>query len=184
MKFSHLLSSLVALAPALVSGVRVPGADTPLFYLVATGPDSAGVNFLPVRLHGGSNYFAILTGTGPIAKFFFQSGRLVALDPTNPQGSTNAWRALINTPLTGNGCSTNGQLGTVMGSSSNKCAKYATFGLQSNSENSQLGARLVFDWTGGFYICGTNKEVWYKTSSSDSPSDCTPIELYTLTVVE
>jgi hypothetical protein len=46
MKLSYFLSSFAALAPALVAGVRVPGADTPTFYLVATGPDSAGVNFL------------------------------------------------------------------------------------------------------------------------------------------
>lgn len=40
------LASVLAVLPALVAGVTVPGADTPLFYLVATGPDSAGVNFL------------------------------------------------------------------------------------------------------------------------------------------
>jgi hypothetical protein len=43
------LVSVLALIPALVAGVTVPGADTPLFYLVATGPDAAGVNFLVRR---------------------------------------------------------------------------------------------------------------------------------------
>ena len=43
------LVSVLTLLPALVAGVTVPGADTPLFYLVATGPDTAGVNFLVRR---------------------------------------------------------------------------------------------------------------------------------------
>lgn len=156
----------------------------------------------PVRHRGSSaNYYSILTGNGPIAKFFFQSGRLVALNPTDPQGSTHAWVPIINTSLTANGCATFGQLGLIYGGSTNKCASYNTFGLQSNEENSQLGAHLVFNWTGGLHVCGAEKEVrysprfehvnaddshqvWYKLSPSDGPSDCTPIELYTVPVVE
>jgi hypothetical protein len=111
----------------------------------------------PVRLNGGSNYFSILTGNGPIAKFYFAGGQFVAVDPS---GSTQPYRGLVNTQQTGTGtCATYGQFGTVWGSSTNKCASYNTFGLQSNSENSQLGARLVFNWVGGFYVCGSQKEV-------------------------
>ena len=46
MKLSSFFGLLTSAIPAIVSAVTVPGADTPLFYLVATGPDSAGVNFL------------------------------------------------------------------------------------------------------------------------------------------
>lgn len=49
MKLSSLFGLIATAVPAFVSAVTVPGADTPLFYLVATGPDSAGVNFLVRR---------------------------------------------------------------------------------------------------------------------------------------
>ncbi|KAF6746923.1 hypothetical protein DFP72DRAFT_921571 [Ephemerocybe angulata] len=184
MKLTGYLTLLTAAACSLVSAVTIPGADTPLFYLIATGPDTAGVNFLPVRLNGGSNYFSILTGTGPIAKFYFKQGQLVAVDPVSgPSGQ--AYRALVNTQQSGTGtCATFGQFGTVFGSSSNKCASYSTFGLQSNSENSQLGAHIVFNWTGGFYVCGAQKEVYYKVNPADGPAGCTQIELYTLPVIQ
>ncbi|KAJ2929719.1 hypothetical protein H1R20_g7367, partial [Candolleomyces eurysporus] len=176
------LVSALALIPALVAGITVPGADTPLFYLVATGPDSAGVNFLPVRLHGGSpNYSSILTGNGPIGKFFLTQGVLVSLDPS---GSTLYPRPVVNSVLTANGCSTYGTLGFVQGASSNKCARYSTFQIQSNPENAQLGAKLTLNWVGGFYVCGVNKEVVYKVSPGDGPTECTPIDLYTVPVVE
>ncbi|KAJ2912922.1 hypothetical protein MD484_g7487, partial [Candolleomyces efflorescens] len=156
MKLSNIFGFLAAAVPAMVTA--------------------------PVRLNGGSNYFAILTGTGPIAKFYFAGGQLVALDP---QSSGQPYRALVNTQQTGTGtCASYGQFGTVYGSSSNKCASYNTFGLQSNSENSQLGARLTFNWVGEFYVCGTDKEVYYKVNSADGPSGCTPISLYTVPVVE
>ncbi|EAU82393.1 hypothetical protein CC1G_06703 [Coprinopsis cinerea okayama7 len=183
MKPSTLLSGLIALVPSLVHGVTVPGGDTPLFYLVASGPDSAGVNFLPVRLHGGSIQ-SVLTGTGPIAKYYFRQGQLVALDPNYPDGTLN-WRPLVNTLQTGTAtCATYGQFSNVLGASTNKCASYNSFYLEANPENSQLGSRLTFNWQGGFYVCGTAKEVWYKVSSSDGPGDCTPIQLYTVPVVE
>ena len=174
-----LLVLALALIAALVAGVTIPGADTPLFYLVATGSDAAGVNFLvrrsplisslylepvftlllhkPVRLHGGSpSYNSILTGNGPVGKFFLTQGVLVSLDPS---GSTLYPRPVVNSVLTANGCSTYGTLGFVQGASSNKCARYSTFQIQSNPENSQLGAKLTLDWVGGFYVCGVNKEV-------------------------
>lgn len=57
------------------------------------------------------------------------------------------------------GCSTYGQFGFTSGSSSNKCALYNTFSIQSNSQNSQLGAKLSFNGVGGFYTCGTTLDV-------------------------
>ena len=55
-------------------------------------------------------------------------------------------------------CSTYGQLGFA-GSTSDKCALRDTFGIQSNTENSQLGAKLVFNSVGGFYACGSGLDV-------------------------
>lgn len=55
-------------------------------------------------------------------------------------------------------CTTYGQLGFA-GSTSDKCALRDTFGIQSNTENSQLGAKLVFNSVGGFYACGSGLDV-------------------------
>jgi hypothetical protein len=70
-------------------------------------------------------------------------------------------RPLIGSVLGSTGCSSYGQLGFVEGSSSNKCAKYNTFNIQSDPENSQLGARLTFNFVGGFYSCGSGQDVSY-----------------------
>jgi hypothetical protein len=56
------------------------------------------------------------------------------------------------------GCTTYGPLGFSR-SSTNKCALHDTFHLQSNNQSSQLGARLDFNFVGGFYACGIDKEV-------------------------
>ncbi|KAJ2929931.1 hypothetical protein H1R20_g7183, partial [Candolleomyces eurysporus] len=128
----------------MVSAVTVPGADTPLFYLVATGPDSAGVNFL-VR---------------PI----------LYLSPQNTNGSIAG--ILVNPTV-------------LLLTLSKRAPEHALpMGNSSNPENSQLGAKVTFNWVGGFYVCGTNKEVYYKVNSADGPTGCTPIDLYTLPVVQ
>lgn len=76
----------------------------------------------------------------------------------------NTQRALIDAVLGSTGCSPGGALVFVQGSSSNKCAKGSTFGIQSDIENSQLGAKLVFNWVGGFYACGTANDVCFPPS--------------------
>jgi hypothetical protein len=151
----------------------------------------------PLRLNGGAGGYSSLTGSGPIGRFYFQSGKLVALDPA---GTTNNYRTLIG-PILGSTCSTYGALGFTQGSSSNKCALYDNFQIQSNTENSQLGAKLVFNYQGGFYACTASKDVsqsfrqsttssviknfqvWFKLNPADGPSGCSPIDLYTVPVV-
>jgi len=110
----------------------------------------------PLRLNGGAGGYSSLTGSGPIGQFYFQSGKLVALDPA---GTSNNYRTLIGSVLGSTGCSTYGALGFTQGSSSNKCARYDTFQIQSNTENSQLGAKMVFNYEGGFYACTASKDV-------------------------
>jgi len=83
-----------------------------------------------------------------------------AADPAvNPPNTAFLYRPNIGSVLGSTGCSTYGPLGFVQGSSSNKCARYETFQYQANPENSQLGSRLVFNWVGGFYSCGSGKDV-------------------------
>ena len=36
---------------------------------------------------------------------------------------------------------------------------FNTFGIQSDTENSQLGAQLTFNYVGGFYACGSGQDV-------------------------
>ncbi|KAF8183651.1 hypothetical protein BJ912DRAFT_1061213 [Pholiota molesta] len=52
----------------------------------------------------------------------------------------------------------------------------------SNGQNSQLGAELVFNFVGGFYSCNSGQEVWYKINSSDGPTGCDAIHLWTVPV--
>lgn len=181
------LSILSFFASGAISAVTVlprvvpPGASTPLFYLVASSADQ-GSNLLPLRMSGGTSDFASLAGRGPIGQFYFFQGRLTALDPssnTNP----SPYHPQISTILGSTGCSTYGPLGFIQQSSSNKCSRFDTFQLQSNTENGQLGARLVFNFIGGFYACGTGRDVWYKVSPEDGPSNCSPVILHTVPVV-
>jgi len=115
-----------------------------------------------------------------------------------PQGSNNAQRPLIGAIPSSTGCTSYGPLGFTQGSSSDKCAKYDSFYIQSES---QLGALLSLNFLGGFYACGSNQDVsriltfgsqpgfilnkvWYLTSSSNIPSNiiCNPISLWTVPV--
>lgn len=185
MKLVSIALALASIVPALVSAVTLPNADTPLFYLVATGPESSGVNHLPLRLRGGTNWDAsLLTGDGPIGKFHFWQGRLVAPDLNNQFNGIDQL-PYINTQQTGAGsCATHGRLQiTQAGGSTNKCASWNSFWLHSNEENSQLGAKLTFNWRGDFYVCGADKQVYYKVDAADGPQDCVKIDLYTVPVV-
>ncbi|KDR71543.1 hypothetical protein GALMADRAFT_102529 [Galerina marginata CBS 339.88] len=180
MKLFNLAGTVTVIASLAVgvASVVLPGADTPLFYLVASS-SNAPSNLLPLRLNGGAGGYATLTGTAAIGKFYFYQGRLTAQDPAG----ITTYRPLIGSVLGSTGCSTYGSLGFVQGSSSDKCARYDGFQIQSNTENSQLGAMLVVNYVGGFYACGSGQDVWYKLAAGDGPTGCSPISLYTVPVV-
>ncbi|KAF8700502.1 hypothetical protein AX14_000765 [Amanita brunnescens Koide BX004] len=171
MHFPLSIISVAALV-SLAGAVTVPGASTPSFYLVAS-TNATGANLLPLRTTGGANGYATLTGTGPIGVLYFYQGALTAA-PGIP--------ALIAAiPLSD--CSTYGQLGFAQ-DDSDKCALYNTFDIQSDTENSQLGAQLTFNYVGGFYACGSGQDVWYQATPSDGPPglECAPIALWTVPV--
>ncbi|KAF8162644.1 hypothetical protein B0H34DRAFT_692346 [Crassisporium funariophilum] len=171
-------TALLAAFPALVMGATVPNADTPLFYLVSTSQSTS--NMLPVRLpSGGGGGYPSLSGDGTYAQFYFYQGALTVYDPN---GNASPFRPLIDAHQDADGCQKYGAFGIVQGSSTNKCASYTTFQIASNSENSQLGAELVFNYLGGFYSCGSGAEIWYKIDASNGPSDCVRIHLYTVPV--
>jgi len=175
-KFAAAICVLIGSVIPLVSSVVVPGASTPLFYLVSSSANAA-FNLLPLRLNGGTGGYSSLTGSGPIGQFYFFQGNFVALDST--ESSTD--RGLIGAVPESSGCTAYGPLG-FSSSSSDKCAIYNGFELQSDTENSQLGAALVFNFVGGFYACGSG-DVVYKDTATDGPSGCSPIDLYTVPVV-
>jgi hypothetical protein len=104
-----------------------------------------------LRTTGGANGYATLTGDGPIGVLYFYQGALTAAT-----GSTTQ-KALI-AAIPASDCTTYGQLGFAQ-STSDKCALYNTFSLQSDTENSQLGAQLSFNSVGGFYACGSGRDV-------------------------
>ncbi|KAF8954878.1 hypothetical protein BDZ97DRAFT_1915982 [Flammula alnicola] len=176
---SKFILSVVASLALCVSSVVVPGADTPLFYFVASSPNASS-SLLPLRITGGTGGYSTLTGTGPIGQFYFYQGRLTVLDPA---GTQMTYLTLLGFPLGPNGCATYGPLGFFPGASSNKCARYDGFQIQSDTENSQLGAQLVYNYVGGFYSCGSGQDIWYKVSAGDGPTGCSPVSLYTVPVV-
>ncbi|EDR03468.1 GPI-anchored small secreted protein [Laccaria bicolor S238N-H82] len=173
MKFAPL--ALLAALPSLVSAIVPPGASTPLFYLVSSSSTSSA-NLLPVHLDGT---LSPSSSSSPPAQFYFSQGSLYALSsPT----SSPPYRVLLSLSPISTGCTTYGGLGFVQGSSSNKCASYSGFQIQSNTQNSQLGAQLVVNFQGGFYEC-SGSTVVYKVNPGDGPSGCTPVSLYTVPVV-
>ncbi|KAF4622068.1 hypothetical protein D9613_009581 [Agrocybe pediades] len=153
--FAFITISVAALT-SLAQAVTVPNPDTPLFYLVSTGSTSANNDLLPLRMNPSGPGTASLTGSGIPARFYFAQGKLTIYDPDN---NTFPYRPLINTLPGADGCQTFGALTFVQGTSTNKCASYNTFLIQSNAEDSQLGSELVFDSVGGFYACGGGQEV-------------------------
>ncbi|KAF8641746.1 hypothetical protein AX16_009823 [Volvariella volvacea WC 439] len=168
MKITALLTFISAFAlPSAINAYVPSGADTPAFYLVSSST-SGSSNLLPVRMDGS------LTGSQPPAIFYFKQGRLVA---TPSQGGPE-FRPLIDSPPMG-ACATYGALGFVQGTSTNKCARYDSFYIQSNPENAQLGARLTFNWQGAFYAC-SGARVYYKLAPGDGPQGCDPISLWTV----
>ncbi|KAG8950397.1 hypothetical protein FRC03_012895, partial [Tulasnella sp. 419] len=81
--------------------------------------------------------------------------------------------------LTSTGCNPDGQLYFLIGGSSNKCARANPFAIQSYDQNAQLGAKLVFNWTGGFYACDGGATVYYYTGAP-TKSGCSAITLWTV----
>ncbi|KAJ3516880.1 hypothetical protein NLJ89_g859 [Agrocybe chaxingu] len=163
-------SSLLHLSaiPALIWATTVPNADTPLFYLVSSS--QSPVNLLPVRMpSGGGGGVATLGASGVPAQFYFCQGALTVYDPNN---NVFPYRPLVNSVQDASGCQSFGALVFVQGTSTNKCARCSSFQIQSNAENSQLGAELVFNYVGGFFACGSGEEIWYKINPSDGPSGC------------
>lgn len=73
-----------------------------------------------------------------------------------PRGSNTTQRLLIGATSSSTGCTRHGPLRLTQGSSPDKCAKYDSFYIQSES---QLGAQLSFNFLGGFYACGSNQDV-------------------------
>ena len=65
------------------------------------------------------------------------------------------FRVLIGSQLFALGCTSFGQLG----SSSSSSDYFAQYKIQSDTENSQLRAFLVFNYVGGFYGCGSGQDV-------------------------
>ncbi|KIJ97822.1 hypothetical protein K443DRAFT_681255 [Laccaria amethystina LaAM-08-1] len=179
MKFASLalLASLLTAASAIV----VPGASTPLFYLVASS-SSSSANLLPVLLSGT---LGTPSSTNAAAQFYFSQGSFFALSSSSgspPTFSPSPPYKVYYNSVPASDCTTFGQLSFIQGSTTNKCAQFTGFGLQSDTENSQLGAQLVVNSVGGFYLCAGNA-VYYKLNPTDGPSGCSPVSLYTVPVV-
>ncbi|KAF8884641.1 GPI-anchored small secreted protein [Infundibulicybe gibba] len=174
----------LAIAPSLVFSIRVPNSDTPLFYLSSSSQSASADLPVTPSYERRLKWWSSLTGPGPIGKFYFAQGKLVAVDPNGPPQTPNpTLTSLISATLGPTGCTTAGALVFVQSSSSNKCARQVQpgqFVLQSDQENSQLGASLV-PTSGAFYACGS--DVWYKGPVDDGPAGCNPISLYTVPVL-
>ncbi|KAG8962669.1 hypothetical protein FRC03_003922 [Tulasnella sp. 419] len=160
------------LLPSSFAGTLVPRRDTPNFYLVAVSSDQ-NLNLKPLRLNSADG--SLTTGTP--GKFFLENGGLKVDATTMPV-------AYIDAPSSGSsGCGTDGQFKFIYGhggGTTNKCAKFTQFGLQSYHLNSQLGAKLVHNWTGGFYACNGGAIIKYGVNPV---SGCTPVDLYTVPAV-
>lgn len=180
MKFTPL--ALLASVLTAVSATVVPGASTPLFYLVASSTTSSA-NLLPVLLSGS---LGTPSSSTPAAQFYFSGGSLLALSSSTsspPTFSPSPPYKVYYNSVPASDCTTFGQLSFIQGSTTNKCAQFTGFELQSDSENSQLGAQLVVNFVGGFYACAGNA-VYYKLNPTDGPSGCSPVSLYTVPVID
>lgn len=146
------------------------------FYLISK-TNGAIDNLLPLRISGGSDGFATLTGDGPIGKFTITGGNLAA------DSQSVSFSGFIDGSPLGSGCNPNGPLGFLLEQQiMNTCAENETFEILSYSKEKKLGAQLVFNpfLGGGFYACGG--DVWFKISRTDSPPGCIPITLWTVPV--
>ena len=117
-------------------------------YVIVYSSQRTKARSKPLRI--GTGNLATLTGSGPIGKFHFIEGQFLA---ANPSGGSNNYAPFISGSPVGGGCSSYGPLAFVQGKSGNVCAQYESFQIQSDTENSQLGAQLVFNFVGGFFAC-------------------------------
>ncbi|KAJ2920058.1 hypothetical protein MD484_g291, partial [Candolleomyces efflorescens] len=170
----------LALAPVISLALVLPNADTPSFYLIAVSLGTSAVR--PVRFDStGSG--ASLGGNGFPVQYYFYQGQLRS---THERSGDPNYRVYVNSGFTNSGsCATYGTLGYLQGNyiSSNKCASYPNFQLQANQQNSQLGSRLTANYVGGFFSCGSDEQIVYKQNEWDGPSNCYPVDLYTVPVV-
>jgi hypothetical protein len=172
-KACYAILATIATCPILTWSLTIPNADTPVFYLVSSSTSSSNLLvskvhalihfatafssvFQPLRMNSAGSGSASLLGSGPPAQFYFYQGQLTVYDPN---GNIFPYRPLINSAQISTGCETFGALVFVQGSSTNKCARSTSFQIQSNGQDSQLGAELVFNFVGGFYSCNSGQEV-------------------------
>ncbi|KAJ2926001.1 hypothetical protein H1R20_g11108, partial [Candolleomyces eurysporus] len=177
MKFLSTISLLIA--PLVSWALVIPNADTPSFYFVATSPNNSTPR--PVRI-GPDGIYTTLSGSGTaIQAYFFQGSLTGTLDKS---GSPTYHPFLNTSPREDGSCTTFGQFGySPQGSSTNTCASFPRFQIQSNSENAQLGSKLTHNNVGGFYSCGPDENIWYKQNAHDGPQNCSPVDLYTVPVL-
>ncbi|RXW14050.1 hypothetical protein EST38_g11801 [Candolleomyces aberdarensis] len=176
MKFLSAISLLVA--PLVSWALVIPNADTPSFYFVATSPHSSTPR--PVLI-GPDGVYTTLAGSGTAIQAYFYQGYLTG---TLDKSGSPTYRPLVDTGFNSDGsCATYGQFGYSAHGSTNKCASFPRLQIQSNNENSQLGAKLTYNYVGGFYVCGTDEMIWYKRNAEDGPQACSPVDLYTVPVL-
>ncbi|KAG8921761.1 hypothetical protein FRC03_003403 [Tulasnella sp. 419] len=166
MKFLNILAAAVVVPSALASAIVPRQRNTPDFYLVAVSSNT-NYHLKPLLFN---NYAASLT-TGTPAVGYVDGGINFRIElPNQTYG-------YISGSQIANGCNPDGPLLFVVGSSSNKCAKGNPFAIQSYDQNAQLGAKLVFNWTGSFYACSGGAVYWY---SGTPGSGCSAITLWTV----
>ncbi|KAG8872528.1 hypothetical protein FRB97_007561 [Tulasnella sp. 331] len=121
--------------------VRPRGRAIPDFYLISVTTDPSA-NLKP--LGQGPDGSAELVG-GSVGPLYLDGGHLIF------DGGNTAYIDYLPTELSG--CSTSGKLMFGSIDPSNSCAKAVGFGLQSDHQNSQLGAELIFTEGPKFSVC-------------------------------
>lgn len=203
--------TVVSSLTRLVSSALIPGADSPVFYLL--GDDAFGDTFKPLRLTG-QHGVATLTGEAPLALLYFINGSLVAQDPSGGSTSSHLYHPYLDfstpspsflstlypanktEPYPGE-CGPSGRLmfvqdidgvhgsGRKKVEKENGCAQFETFSLFSDRMDARLGAKLIFNTNlTEFYACGSLRDIVHKSDASDMPIDCdTVVHLFTLPTV-
>lgn len=172
------------LSALFITPTTLPGADGPEFYLVASSKDPLAnlkVRFImkatfycthlyqPLRTQGGEYGFATLTGSGSIGQFHFSEGSFIGAP--RYMGDDTLQPNIGAIPQRPAGCTTFGPLGFTTESTTYQCALFSKFDIHSNQADSRLGAKLVFNNTGGFYACGPYQEVSDRSRVLDNAFD-------------
>lgn len=109
----------------------------------------------PVRIVGGTEGNATLSGNAPIGEFYFFENIFVTVNSTRDAQDT-VYIGAVTTP---SGCTTYGPLSFTLKDGRDDCSNENSFNIRPDEENKQLGAYLVFNFVGGFYACGSEKDV-------------------------